>query len=421
VILEAVRLAHDSATVVDVELREGVVADVRPSHSRQSDLIVLPAFVDLHTHLREPGGEAAEDIASGTRAAAAGGYSDVFAMPNTIPAVDTVEQVRRQRKRSVGAAARVHPIAAATVGRRGDRLVDIRALRDEGVQLFSDDGSCLDDATLVEELLTILAERGGIFAQHAQSRSLAGSGVANARVADRLGVSPWPTEGEEAVIARDIALVERVGGALHICHLSTAGSVELVRGAKRRGLPVTAEVTPHHLLLTDDLVRAETGRFKVNPPLRSAADVEALRAGLRDGTIDVVATDHAPHPPTDKERPLAVAAFGFTGLETALPIVADVFAKTTNIVDWKNVARVMSVEPARLGGVQDLPDEVTIGAPATLTVVRRGVNEIVTSSRQLTRSNNTPLEGRSMSHRVELTMVHGVVSFRRDEVKGRPN
>ncbi|MBW1638699.1 dihydroorotase [Microbacterium resistens] len=413
-IIEAVRIFDDPGRIVDLHVDEsGRLSAITGSAAQRSALVVLPAFVDLHTHLREPGGEDAESIESGTRAAVAGGFSDVFAMPNTEPATDDVDKVLRLRRAARHSRARVHPIAAATVGRAGRRLVDVEALRAHGVSVFSDDGSCLDDPALVEDLLRRLARLGGVFAQHAQSTALAGAGVANARVASRLGVVPWPEEAEETVIARDVALAEATGGHLHVCHVSTAGSVEIIRDAKRRGAPVTAEATPHHLVLTDELVSADDGRFKVNPPLRGPSDVEAVRRGLRDGTIDIVATDHAPHPAARKNRPLADAAFGFTALETALPIVAEVFEDAAGTVDWPAVARVMAHRPAEIGGIAGIAGRpVAVGEPATVTLIRTDDSRVVRGARHVSRSANTPFEDRVVRYSVEATWVDGQQVFR---------
>ncbi|WP_051216750.1 dihydroorotase [Microbacterium gubbeenense] len=414
-IAEGVRLAGAPDRIVDIEVADGRIAHIRPSARTESSRVALPAFVDLHTHLREPGGEEAEDVASGARSAAAGGFADVFAMPNTTPATDTVERVAHLRTLAGGVSARVHPIAAATLGRLGGELVDVEALRAAGVRVFSDDGSCLDDAKLVADLLSYLAKFGGVFAQHAQSSQLAASGVANARVATGLGVAPWPLAAEENVIARDIALAERTGGHLHVCHVSTAGSVAILRAAKRRGAPVTAEVTPHHLALTDDLLTTDSGEFKVNPPLRSQSDVDALRHALRDGTIDVVATDHAPHPAARKTLSLTDAAFGFTALETALAMTAEVFEDANKRVDWASVARVLAHRPAAIGGIKaEAGRPIRVGEPATLTIVRYGENFTIDGARHVSRSANTPFQGRQTRYMIEKTLIDGAVTYSRD-------
>jgi len=401
------------AALVDLEVRNGRVAAVRASGEADAgEHVALPAFVDLHTHLREPGGEAAETIATGTMAAAAGGYSDVFAMANTVPVTDSVERVERMRAMASGASARVHVVAAATLGQAGASLVDVEALRAAGVTVFSDDGHCVEDDGLVYELLRRLSSVGGVFAQHAQSGSIVGSGVVNERVASSIGCAGWPPVGEEAIVARDIAIARATGGRLHVCHVSTRRTVELVRWAKAVGAPVTAEVTPHHLTLTDQEAVERGPLLKVNPPLRSEDDVVALREGLRDGTIDAVGTDHAPHPREAKSRPWPQASFGMTAIETALPIVAEVLTDpSTGDVDWRRLIEVMSSAPAAIGGLADRTGAVRPGATADFCVVESGGRWSVDASSQLSRSRNTPFDGRQFSHRVVLSVVSGRVTY----------
>lgn len=386
----------------DVVVRDGRIAEITAAAGPPSGDVLLPGLVDLHTHLREPGGEEAETLATGTRAAAAGGFTDVFAMANTAPVTDSVERVRDVRERAAGLSARVHVIAAATLGLSGERVVDVDALAAEGVTLFSDDGKCVGRDDHVLDLLTAMARNGTVFAQHAQSASIVRDGVVNSSVAPRLGVPGWPPTGEEAVIGRDLALAAATGGRLHICHVSTAGAVELVRWAKARGLPVTAEVTPHHLTLTDAEAALAGPAFKVNPPLRGAADVTAVRDALRDGTIDIVATDHAPRPTRTKSLDWCHAAFGLTSLETALPAVAEVLD-----ADWATIARVMSWRPAEIGGIPR--HELTMGAPATFCVVRPEEWRVDPTA-GLSRSANTPFAGHVFRHRVVNTVLDGHVT-----------
>ncbi len=319
-------------------------------------LIALPGLVDLHAHLREPGREDAETVASGTAAAALGGYTAVHAMANTEPVADTagvVEQVWRLGREA--GHCDVQPVGAVTVGLAGQRLAELGAMADSAarVRVFSDDGRCVSDATLVRRALEYVKAFGGVIAQHAQEPRLTeGAQVNEGAMSAKLGLAGWPAVAEEAVIARDCLLAAHVGSALHVCHVSTAGSVELIRWAKSKGWPVTAEVTPHHLLLTEDLVAGYDPVYKVNPPLRTAEDVAALRAGLVDGTIDCVATDHAPHPRETKETEWAAASFGMTGLETALNVVHEAMVRT-GLLDWAGVADRMSARPAAIGRIED--------------------------------------------------------------------
>ncbi|MEV6930419.1 dihydroorotase [Dactylosporangium sp. NPDC051485] len=411
--------------LVDILVRGARIAAITPvpatvagSSGPQAD-VVLPGLVDLHTHLRQPGGEEAETIDSGTRAAAAGGFTDLFAMANTSPVTDSVDRVERVRAWARTAAARVHPVAAATIGLAGRDLVDVDRLADAGVTVFSDDGRCVDDAALVLSLLRAMARRGGVFAQHAQSHSIVRDGVVNARVAGDLGVPGWPGEGEQAVIGRDLALAAATGGRLHVCHVSTAGAVELVRAARRAGLPVTAEVTPHHLVLTDTDAVRQGPALKVNPPLRTDHDVRAVRAALLDGTIDIVATDHAPHPARTKAGSWQEAAFGLTSLETALAVTAEVCTDGTS-VDWAAVARVLSTRPAEIGQIGGQAGRpVEAGGPATFCVVRRSPWRVDPADR-VSRSANTPFAGREFQHRVVLTVLDGRITHDSRGDRARP-
>ncbi|TQL44936.1 dihydroorotase [Homoserinimonas aerilata] len=416
-IIRDVAIAGDDRGV-DIEIRNGRIAAIVPSELRPDASIrrvVLPGLVDLHAHLREPGGERSETIETGTRAAAAGGFTDVFAMANLTPVTDTAARVRDLRARSLGASVRVHPVGAASVGLLGEELVDHAALAAEGVTLFSDDGKCLSEAEMVREVLARMAELGTIFAQHAQDPQIVGAGVINERVAHAAGAAGWPVSGEETIVARDIALAEATGGRLHVCHVSTRGTVELVRRAKARGVPVSAEVTPHHLVLTDDDAALAGPALKVNPPLRSPEDVAALREALRDGTIDAIGTDHAPHPAETKRMPWPDAAFGLTALETALPIVSEVLTNGGR-TDWDAVARVMSFTPARIGGIADLAGRpVAVGEPATFCMVQPGHRWTVHAERMFSRSHNTPFEGRSLTARVLATVIDGRVVHAGDD------
>ncbi|MER7517464.1 dihydroorotase [Streptomyces sp. NPDC126499] len=372
--------------------------------------ILLPGLVDLHTHLREPGREDSETVLTGTRAAASGGYTAVFAMANTFPVADTagvVEQVYRLGKEA--GYCDVQPIGAVTVGLEGKKLAELGAMHDSaaGVTVFSDDGKCVDDAVIMRRALEYVKAFGGVVAQHAQEPRLTeGAQMNEGVVSAELGLGGWPAVAEESIIARDVLLAEHVGSRVHICHLSTAGSVEIVRWAKSRGIDVTAEVTPHHLLLTDEMVRSYNPVYKVNPPLRTERDVTALREALADGTIDIVATDHAPHPHEDKDCEWAAAAMGMVGLETALSVVQQTMVET-GLLDWAGVADRMSVKPARIGAAKGHGRPVSAGEPANLTLVDPAYRGVVNPADFASRSRNTPYEGRELPGRVTHTFLRG--------------
>ncbi|WP_369212893.1 dihydroorotase [Streptomyces flavofungini] len=372
--------------------------------------VLLPGLVDLHTHLREPGREDSETVLTGTRAAASGGYTAVFAMANTFPVADTagvVEQVYRLGKES--GYCDVQPIGAVTVGLEGKKLAELGAMHESaaGVTVFSDDGKCVDDAVIMRRALEYVKAFGGVVAQHAQEPRLTeGAQMNEGVVSAELGLGGWPAVAEESIIARDVLLAEHVGSRVHICHLSTAGSVEIVRWAKSRGIDVTAEVTPHHLLLTDELVRSYNPVYKVNPPLRTERDVMALREALADGTIDIVATDHAPHPHEDKDCEWAAAAMGMVGLETALSVVQQTMVET-GLLTWEAVADRMSAKPARIGGATGHGRPVSAGEPANLVLVDADYRGEVDPASFASRSRNTPYEGRELPGRVTHTWLRG--------------
>jgi dihydroorotase len=418
-----VRLLGEGAPV-DIEVSDGVIAAIEPSAVPRSEgkfsqrevppsepaLIALPGLVDLHTHLREPGREDAETVRTGSMAAAQGGYTCVHAMANTDPVADTagvVEQVWRLG-RDAGYCD-VQPIGAVTVGLAGERLAELGAMADSvaRVRVFSDDGKCVSDAVLMRRALEYVKAFDGIVAQHAQEPRLTeGAQMNEGQLSGELGLTGWPAVAEEAIIARDVLLADHVGSRLHVCHLSTRGSVEIVRWAKGRGINVTAEVTPHHLLLTDDLVRSYDPIFKVNPPLRSADDVEAVREGLADGTIDIVATDHAPHPMEDKECEWDAAAFGMLGLETALSIVQQTMVDTGRLT-WAQVAERMSTKPAEIGRVADHGRPLAVGEPANVVVYDPAASRVVDPADTASLSRNTPYAGLKLPGRVVATYLRG--------------
>jgi dihydroorotase len=377
-------------------------------------LVALPGLVDLHTHLREPGREDAETVETGTRAAALGGFTAVHAMANTEPVADTagvVEQVWRLGREA--GHVDVRPVGAVTAGLRGERLAELGAMADSAAQVrvFSDDGRCVADAMLMRRALEYVKAFNGVIAQHAQDPRLTEDAQMNeGELAGRLGLRGWPSVAEEAIVARDVLLAAHVRSHVHVCHVSTQGSVEIIRVAKQRGFPVTAEVTPHHLLLTEDLAASYDPRFKVNPPLRTADDVAALREGLADGTIDAVATDHAPHPAEDKECEWDAAAFGMLGLETALSVVQATMVDT-GLLDWAGVAERLSAAPARIGrcdtGDRAQGRPLAQGEPANLVLVDPSASGTVDARELASLSRNTPYDGRALPGRVVATFLRG--------------
>jgi dihydroorotase len=402
----------------DLVLRDGMIAEAGTRLSAPGaqeldacGLIALPGLVDLHAHLREPGREDAETIETGARAAALGGYTAVHAMANTEPATDTAgvaEQVWRLGRQA--GYCDVQPVGAVTAGLGGTQLAELGAMADSAarVRVFSDDGRCVSDSLLMRRALEYVKAFGGVIAQHAQDPRLTeGAQMNEGEVSGRLGLAGWPAVAEEAVIARDCLLAAHVGSALHICHVSTAGSVEIIRWAKSKGWQVTAEVTPHHLLLTDDLAEGYDPVYKVNPPLRTAADVAGLRQGLADGTIDCVATDHAPHPAEAKDVEWAEAAFGMTGLETALRVVQETMVET-GLLGWAEVADRMSARPARIGRLSGHGNPLKPGEPANLTLYDPAApREPVDPAAHASKSRNTPFARMALPGRVVATFLRG--------------
>jgi dihydroorotase len=411
-----------NGVVMDVQISDGLIKAIAPKVAKGGDdqvidfsgSIILPGLVDLHTHLREPGKEDAETVLSGSMAAAKGGFVAISAMANTSPVADTagvVEQVY-----ALGQSAGfvdVFPIGAVTQGLNGQALSEIGAMADSNarVRVFSDDGNCVHDPLVMRRALEYVKKFGGVIAQHAQEPTLTqGAQMNEGAISSRLGLKGWPAVAEEAIIARDVLLADHVQSRLHICHLTTAGGVEIIRWAKARGINVTAEVTPHHLLLTDDLAKSYDPIFKVNPPLRTQRDVEALREGLADGTIDIVATDHAPHPAETKECEWQEAAFGMLGLETALSIINQTMVQT-GLLNWDGVADRMSYAPARIGGYESHGQEIKVGAPANLTVINPTQAYRVDRDLVSSRSRNTPFHGMELSGVVQGTFFRGLPTF----------
>jgi dihydroorotase len=415
-------LTLPDGTSSDVQIANGVITAIGKALAKNSDdrvvdlqgSVVLPGLVDLHTHLREPGKEDAETVLSGSMAAAKGGYVAISAMANTSPVADTagvVEQVY-----ALGQSAGfvdVFPIGAVTQGLAGEALSEIGAMADSNarVRVFSDDGNCVHDPLVMRRALEYVKKFGGVIAQHAQEPALTkGAQMNEGDISSRLGLKGWPAVAEEAIIARDVLLVDHVQSRLHICHLTTAGGVEIIRWAKARGINVTAEVTPHHLLLTDDYANSYDPIFKVNPPLRTQRDVEALREGLADGTIDIVATDHAPHPAEAKECEWQEAAFGMLGLESALSIVNQTMVQT-GLLTWEGVADRMSRAPARIAGYESHGGKIEVGAPAHLTVINPTQSYRVDRDLVASRSRNTPFHGMELSGVVQATFFRGIPTY----------
>jgi dihydroorotase len=405
------------AEPADLVLEDGAIVEVGVGLKRSGatvldadGLVALPGLVDLHTHLREPGREDAETVESGTRAAAVGGFTAVHAMANTDPVADTagvVEQVWRLGREAGWVD--VAPVGAVTIKLAGEQLAELGAMAESAarVRVFSDDGHCVSDAVLMRRALEYVKAFDGVVAQHAQEPRLTEDAqMHEGEQSGVLGLRGWPAVAEEAIIARDVLLAEHVGSRLHVCHVSTAGSVEILRWAKSRGVDVTAEVTPHHLMLTDALVATYDPRYKVNPPLRTDEDVQALRLALADGTIDAVATDHAPHASEDKDCEWAAAAFGMTGLETALSVVQAAMVDT-GLLDWAGVADRMSLRPARIGRLWGHGQPIAVGAPAHLTLVDPAARWTVNPARMVSTSRNTPYAGLELPGRVVATFLRG--------------
>jgi dihydroorotase len=415
-------LTLPNGTKSDIAISDGKISDIGlnlvPADSAiKVDLagsVVLPGLVDLHTHLREPGKEDAETVLSGSMAAAKGGFVAVSAMANTSPVADTagvVEQVY-----ALGQSAGfvdVFPIGAVTQGLQGENLSEIGAMADSRarVRVFSDDGSCVSDPLVMRRALEYVKKFDGVIAQHAQDPRLTqGAQMNEGEISSRLGLKGWPAVAEEAIIARDVLLADHVQSRLHICHLTTAGGVEIIRWAKARGINVTAEVTPHHLLLTDEAALSYDPIFKVNPPLRTQRDVEALREGLADGTIDIVATDHAPHAAEAKECEWQEAAFGMLGLESALSIINQTMV-ATGLMDWEAVADRMSYAPARIARYAEHGAAINVGGTANLTFINPAQTVRVDRDLVASRSRNTPFHGMQLLGAVTATFFRGHATY----------
>ncbi len=417
----------------DVYVRDGVLSRKRIEDERADavydcrGLVLCPALVDLHCHLREPGGERKETVASGTAAAAAGGFGSVCAMPNTRPAYDSVQNAEMaETQHSEGARVHVYRIAAVTEGRAGKKLVDIDALAEHGVVGFSDDGDYLQDAALMRDALIAASRHRLPVMDHAQDNGLVKGGVMHeGEISRLLGVGGMPPEAEELAVARDIALARLTGGHMHICHITTARSLEMVRAAKAEGVHVTAEVTPHHLMLTDEDAQTSgksgTAAFnndaKVNPPLRGRADTRALLRGLADGTIDAIATDHAPHAPEDKSGSPDEAAFGISGFETALAVVVTLC--DGGVLTIERAIEALTTGPVRVLAGHGPKAGLVEGSAAEFVLFDPNVTWKVDASAFLSRGKNTPLNGRTLRGRVLTTFVNGAPAYWRDVLESR--
>ena len=417
--------------LVNIEIQSGVIHKIEEVQKSQkiSDYdakgkLVIPGLVDLHTHLREPGREDSETVLTGSMAAVAGGFTAISAMANTNPVADTagvVEQVFRLGK--AAGLVDVNPIGAVTKGLHGEQLAELGAMADSiaRVRIFSDDGKCVSDPLIMRRALEYVKTFNGIIAQHAQEPRLTVNAQMNeGSVSARIGLPGWPAIAEEAIIARDILLAEHVQSRLHICHLTTAGGVELVRWAKKRGIQITAEVTPHHLLLTDDLVENYDPIYKVNPPLRTEKDVMALREGLAEGVIDIVATDHAPHPAEDKDCEWQAAAFGMVGLETALSVLVKTMIET-KMMSWNDLIDRMSITPARIAGYSTQGQLIAEKNHANFTIIDTDRSWIVNRDKLQSQSKNTPFNGYELPAVVTDVFHNGVQVLKDGAVVSRGN
>jgi len=419
-ILKSVSLLGEKTT--DITIADGRVVSIEKTGDSGIDcsgLVALPGLVDLHSHLRQPGFEASETVLSGSRSGVAGGYTALFAMANTNPVADSASVV--EQVLALGESAgllQVQPIGAVTKGLAGTELAALGGMAKSraNVRVFSDDGMCVHDPALMLQALTFIKSIGGVVAQHAQEPKLTqGSQMNDSALAAELGLTGWPSVAEESIVARDALLAEKTGARLHICHLTTAGAVDVVKWAKRRGIQITAEVTPHHLMLTEELVRSYDPVYKVNPPLRSAEDTAALREALVDGTIDIVGTDHAPHSIEKKDCEWESAAFGMVGLEHAASVVQKVMLEAGR--SWGDIARVLSTTPAAIGGLEN-QGAISVGSEANITLIDPSANRRVDALTQSASTNN-PFAGIELPGAVIHTIFRGEFSLRDSMVVNR--
>jgi len=415
---------YGDGDLVDVAVVNGEIADIGPGLTAPEGAatvdggggVLLPGFVDLHTHLREPGREDTETVESGSRAAARGGYTAVFAMANTAPVADNTSITDHVWRlgREVGLVD-VHPVGAVTVGLEGKQLAEMGMMADGAakVKLFSDDGKCVHDPVIMKRALEYSKGLGVLISQHSEDPRLTVGAVAHdGPTAAKLGLAGWPRAAEESIVARDALLARDAGARVHIAHASTAGTVELLKWARGQGIDITAEVTPHHLLLDDSRLETYDGVNRVNPPLREESDKLALRAALAEGVIDCVATDHAPHASQEKCCEFSQARPGMLGLETAVSIVVETMVKP-GLLDWRGVARVMSERPAQIVGLDDQGRPIAVGEPANLTIIDPDSDWTVRGGELASRSENTPYEAMTLPGTVIATLLRGTITARR--------
>ncbi|MDN8605804.1 dihydroorotase [Corynebacterium ureicelerivorans] len=417
--LNNVRPYGEDATNLLIDVTRGVIEAIGDSRFDDADEVIdcggnvlLPGLVDMHVHLREPGREDTETIATGSDAAAKGGFTAVFTMANTNPVIDQpfLAEAVWEKGQTYGKCD-VYPVGSITQGLEGEQLTEIGLMARSGVRMFSDDGKCVNDPQLMRRAIEYAKAHDVVLAQHAEDHRMTSGAVAHeGEQAARLGLRGWPRVAEESIVARDAIMTRDYGGRYHLCHASTEGTVQLLRFAKDQGIEVTAEVTPHHLLLTDEQLKTYDGLYRVNPPLREARDAEALKQALLDGTVDVVATDHAPHGSEDKCVEFEHAKPGMLGLETSLAVVHRVFVET-GLADWRFVAKVMSERPAEILRLQDQGRPIAVGEPASLVLVDPQSPWTARGEEMASKASNTPYEGIEFNARVTATWLRGIQTY----------